>query len=140
MAYFALRCWLSIAGLLIASDLSAQSIGYWHLPSTLPQFCGLGVGPGHHAPMIRSHHCDPMRVTRRVHVNGCVSEGLPQCEFFYAGGCGVTSSGCQAQLDSLMSNELLPESAQPTIPPSQVTEPETSILPTPEGEKLPPPK
>ena len=43
---------LVVFGVLSAS-VEAVGIGYWRYPSTPAQFCGYGVGSGHHVPMIR---------------------------------------------------------------------------------------
>ncbi len=81
-----------------AASASAQSFGHYHLPSTLPQFCGFGYGPGHHAPMIRPTHCQPLRVDRFVRMPGCGACGALPMECFPR--CG--SPGCHQQLDELL--------------------------------------
>ncbi|MEM6799088.1 MAG: hypothetical protein AAF589_06200 [Planctomycetota bacterium] len=39
------------------SGSTACAIGPWNVPSSLPQFCGYGNGPGYHAPMIQGIPC-----------------------------------------------------------------------------------
>lgn len=123
--------------LLLAYDSSAQSIGYWHLPSTQAQYCGLGCGPGHHVPMIRTHGCTPLRVPRCVHARGCLSGGLAYCGT-YRGAC--ESPGCHAELDALVNSEnvnpessvMAPEPGEPLF--SLPEESEQQLLPTPQAQ------
>lgn len=75
----------------------AQSMGHYHLPSTMPQFCGLGYGAGHHVPMVREHHCHPPRIPRYVHVPGCVGCPMPMACFE-----SCSSANCHEQLDRLI--------------------------------------
>lgn len=117
---------------LLAHEVSAQSLGHYHLPSTLPQFCGLGYGPGHHAPMIRPTQCHPPRMKRYVRVPGCGACGaLPMESFATCGG-----AGCHAQLDQLLRTDdydhspVTPEHA-PVLEQTPAAE-EESILPLPE--------
>lgn len=115
----------------LADQISAQSLGHYHLPSTLPQFCGLGYGAGHHAPMIRPTDCHPPRQQRYVRVPGCGTCGALPLESFPT--CG--GKGCHAQLDQLLGvhdYNHLPDVAD--APPEQASPlAEESILPTPDG-------
>ncbi len=118
--------------LLLACDSSAQSLGYWHLPSTPAQYCGLGFGPGHHAPIIRTHCCRPPRVPRCVHTRGCLSGGLAYCGSIYS---AYEIPGCHAELDSLVSPEsaiVAPEPSEPLF--SSPDQPNDQVLPTPQSE------
>ncbi len=123
-------CCAAFLVFLMASNSSAQSIGFWHLPSTQPQYCGLGVGPGHHVPMIRTHGCHPPRVSRCVHTRGCLSGGLANYGTF----CGDCESfNCHAELDALISPEsdvVAPEKAEHLF--SAPGEHDQQVLPTPQ--------
>ena len=111
----------------------AQSLGHYHLPSTVLQYSGHGFGAGYHAPMIRPGHCHPPRQQRYVRVPGYGPWGALPMENFPTG----RSVGCHAQLDQLLEEskygvspvtptearpsgeapELLPESPQvPMLP------------------------
>lgn len=121
---------------LLASQTRAQSIGYWHLPSTQPQFCGLGYGPGHHAPMIRAHGCQPLRIARYELMRGCPDCIAPQAVWF----CKTGFQGRQShsQLDTLLKDSrpdraLFPNREYLERP---IEGPE-SILPTPKNEESP---
>jgi hypothetical protein len=119
---------------LFTIEVQAQSFGHYHMPSTLPQFCGLGYGPGHHAPMIRPKDCDPLRVQRYVRVPGCgPCEPLPmQC--FYGCNSGVYSPQSHGQLDQILSGgEHSDSSVTPT--PTLPVESDTA-LPLPEPPQL----
>ena len=115
---FALGLWL-----LLSSGAAAQSTGYWHLPCTVPQFCGFGCGPGHHAPMIRTHGCHPPRQARRVHTRDCPQGGLAYAPDF-GGLCG--DQGCHAQLDALTMPTFPSAPPEPTAPTPQAP-PEYSV-------------
>jgi hypothetical protein len=119
---------------LSANEVQAQSFGHYHMPSTLPQFCGLGYGPGHHAPMIRPKDCDPLRVQRYVRVPGCgPCEPLPvQC--FYGCNSGGYSPQSHGQLDQILSGSEHGDSSvtpTPTLPVESDT-----ALPLPEPPQL----
>ncbi|MDZ4656268.1 MAG: hypothetical protein SH868_01680 [Bythopirellula sp.] len=121
---------------LLADQVSAQLLGHYHLPSTLPQFCGLGYGPGHHAPMVRPMDCHPPRQQRYVRVSGCGSCGaLPLESFPTCGGNGCTNPGSHVQLNQLLgvhNYDRMPDVAD--APPEQAFPlTEESILPTPDG-------
>jgi hypothetical protein len=106
----------------------AQSLGHYHLPSTLPQFCGLGYGPGHHVPMIRPTGCHPPRIQRYVRVPGCGACGALPMECFPT----CASPGCHQQLDQLLqSGEYDQSPVTPTEAPLQggIAEP-SETLPT----------
>lgn len=66
-----------------------QSIGRWRLPSTPAQYCGYGYGPGHHVPMIRKPHCQPLYVPRLA-----VAPGRCSGACFDASGCNWTETAC----------------------------------------------
>jgi len=53
-----------IVACLLAGVAEGQSIGRWRLPSTPAQYFGCGVGPGHHAPMVRAPRYQPPRMQR----------------------------------------------------------------------------
>jgi hypothetical protein len=119
---------------LTINDAQAQSFGHYHMPSTLPQFCGLGYGPGHHAPMIRPGHCDPLRVQRYVHVPGCgPCEPLPmQC--FYGCNSSGYSPQSHGQLDQILSGS---EHGESVVTPTPMLPAETeTALPLPEPPQL----
>ncbi len=122
---------LSLGFILLASllvdEVSAQSLGHYHLPSTLPQFCGLGYGAGHHAPMIRPMDCHPPRMQRYVRVPGCGACGAMPLESF----AGCSSSGCHAELDQLLGEHDYDHS--PVTPERAPDAAEESILPLPES-------
>jgi hypothetical protein len=82
----------------LASHAQGQSLGHYHLPSTVPQFCGLGYGAGHHAPMIRPTNCHPPRMQRYIHMPGCGACGALPMESFPT----CSSPACHAQLDQLL--------------------------------------
>jgi len=111
---------------LLAGGASAQSFGHYHLPSTLPQFCGLGYGAGHHAPMIRPGKCEPLRVQRYVHVPGCGACGSMPMESFP----GCSSAGCHAQLDQILQGGNDGDSYEPTLSPSPADGDVDLITPT----------
>lgn len=124
---------IMVAGLAI-NDAQAQSFGHYHMPSTLPQFCGLGYGPGHHAPLIRPGKCDPLRVQRYVHVDGCgPCEPLPmQC--FYGCNSAGYSPQSHGQLDQILSGG---EYGKSVVTPTPMLPTETeSALPLPEPLQL----
>ncbi|QEG32865.1 hypothetical protein Pr1d_01260 [Bythopirellula goksoeyrii] len=129
-------CCAALLALMLAGTSSAQSIGYWHLPSTHAQYCGFGCGPGHHVPMIRTHGCAPLRVPRCVHTRGCLSSGLAYCESFRG---GFESPGCHAELDALVTPDhsgtedsvLLPEPGDSLF--SFPGESDHQVLPAPQS-------
>lgn len=61
-------CRITFAAILLIALCSetacAQSFGRWHMPSTTAQFFGFCYGPGHHAPMVRVPHYQPMHTQR----------------------------------------------------------------------------
>ena len=118
--------------LLLACDSFAQSIGYWHLPSTVPQYCGFGCGPGHHVPMIRTHGCEALLVPRRVHTHCCPSGGMAYCGGF-GGSC--ESPNCHAELDALVTPEANRPAPEPAVQLfSYPSEENSQVLPTPPEE------
>ncbi|TWU27419.1 hypothetical protein [Bythopirellula polymerisocia] len=129
-------CALLIA-ILLVSDSFAQSIGYWHLPSTAPQYCGFGCGPGHHVPMIRTHGCVPPRVPRCVHTRGCLSGGMAYSCSFGSSEC----PNCHAELDALITPEstsVAPEPAERIF--SFPEGGDQQVLPTPQVDSKPLPQ
>jgi hypothetical protein len=122
---------LSICAVILAISISgeavAQSFGHYHLPSTLPQFCGLGYGAGHHAPMIRPGKCcEPLRIERYVHVPGCGAFGAMPMQGF----AGCSSPGCHAQLDQILQGGNDDGFNEPTLSPSPVFSDSEPITPT----------
>ena len=112
---------------LLAGAASAQSFGHYHLPSTLPQFCGLGYGAGHHAPMIRPGKCcEPLRIERYVHVPGCGAYGAMPMQGF----AGCSSPCCHAQLDQILNGGNDGGSYEPTLSPSPAVSDLEAITPT----------
>ena len=114
-------CCAFAAALLFACPCSAGSIGHWHLPSTTMQWCGLGFGPGHHAPMMRTHGGTPLQIPRYVHRRGCLSGGMA-----YGGAYpfDAASLNCHAQLDAITKpngNLVQPGPSPPSVqlPPDQ---------------------
>jgi hypothetical protein len=84
-----------------AGEAVAQSLGHYHLPSTVLQYSGHGCGAGYHAPMIRPTHCHPPRLQRYIRVPGCgPSGGLPMENFPTCRG-----AGCHTQLDQLLQED-----------------------------------
>ena len=112
----------TLVAILLAGGASAQSFGHYHLPSTLPQFCGLGYGAGHHAPMIRPGKCcEPLRIERYVHVPGCGACGaMPKQSF----------PGCHAQLDQILQGGNDGCFNEPTLSPSPALSDSEPITPT----------
>jgi hypothetical protein len=115
-----------LVGSLMAGEASAQSLGYWALPSTTPQYFGFGYGPGHHAPIIRAHGCRPDDGPRRVRVWGC-----PGCR--PGTQCAISAEefphGCHYQLDAILGVGPLPQDlpdveapAEETLQPDLATE------------------
>lgn len=128
---------LAIGCLFLAStcayEVTAQSLGRYHLPCTVPQYTGHCFGAGYHAPMIRPTNCHPPRQPRYVRMPGCGACGALPMESFPT----CRGAGCHAQLDRLLhehdygslyvtpteaappaeTEELLPESPQiPMLP------------------------
>ncbi len=50
------------------SAFAKEETGRWRLPSNLAQWCGVGYGPGYHAPMIRSPGSPTLQVEQLVFV------------------------------------------------------------------------
>ncbi len=115
---------------LFAQEAVGQSLGLYHIPSTMPQFCGLGYGPGHHVPMICNKDCHPPRMQRRVHVCGCTNCPLPMESFH-----GCAGPGCHAQLDQILGTGEYGRSQIMRDEPQNLTE--ESILPLPESAEPP---
>lgn len=125
-------CCALLGALLLVCDSSAQSIGFWHLPSTQPQYCGFGFGPGHHVPMIRTHGCASFRVPRRLHTRECLAGGLAYGSTF-PGEC--ESPGCHLELDALVNperNDVAPVPAERLVP--SLAEGDQQVLPIPQFE------
>jgi hypothetical protein len=57
---------LIVAGLACCTETpcSAQSIGCYHMPSTVAQYLGYCYGAGHHAPIVKAPGQHPQRVQR----------------------------------------------------------------------------
>lgn len=61
----------------VSPDASAQSIGFYSMPSRFTQYLGYGYGAGHHAPIVRTRGQHPDRIPRRV-------RGSAECGPLYA--------------------------------------------------------
>jgi hypothetical protein len=118
-----------------AHQAGAQSLGHYHLPSTVLQYSGHGFGAGYHAPMIRPTHCHPPRLQRYVRVPGCgPCEGLPMENFPTCRG-----AGCHSQLDRLLGegeyggSPVTPTEATPSgeVPEPLDESPQIPMLPAP---------
>jgi len=79
-------------GLIVACLLDGvaegQSAGRWRLPSTPAQYFGYGVGPGHHAPMVRAPRYHPPRMRRITRAASRCDPFCRNAEVFY--GCNPT--------------------------------------------------
>ena len=49
-----------------SSEASAQSFGFYSMPSRVSQYLGYGYGAGHHAPIVRTPGQHPPRVPRHA--------------------------------------------------------------------------
>jgi hypothetical protein len=58
---------LAVAATAVASGgASAQSFGFYSMPSRVSQYLGYGYGAGHHAPIVKTPGQHPVRVPRHV--------------------------------------------------------------------------
>jgi hypothetical protein len=119
-----------------AADASAQAIGVYHMPSTVPQYLGWGYGAGHHAPMVCSAAQRPDRSTRLAKAQPCYGPLGPACYEpigCYGGGC------CMAPHASAGPALLRPQvTATPIAPPAPRVAPATAIAPMPGPRHSPP--
>ncbi len=49
-----------------SSEGSAQSFGFYSMPSRVSQYLGYGYGAGHHAPIVKTPGQRPLRMPRHV--------------------------------------------------------------------------
>lgn len=101
-AFRGFACCGLIVACLLDGVATGQSIGRWRMPSTPAQFFGYGVGPGHHAPIVRAPAYHPPRV-RRITRPACRHE--PFCReagVFY---------GCQPRLPMHSPSPVVPVEA-----------------------------
>ncbi len=69
----------------VSQVASAQSIGFYAMPSRFTQYLGYGYGSGHHAPIVRTPGRHPDRIPRRA-------QGSAECGPLYA--APVAPIGC----------------------------------------------
>jgi hypothetical protein len=68
-----------------ASNLGAQSFGFYGMPSRFTQYLGYGYGAGHHAPIARTPGVHPARTPRKVVVSAPC--GAPYTAAYQPLGC-----------------------------------------------------
>jgi hypothetical protein len=131
-----LRCGLFASAIVVASaagvhEASAQAIGVYHLPSTVPQYLGWGYGAGHHAPMICSAAQRPARSPRMAKAPLCYGPLGPAC--YEPIGCYGAPCGHAGPV--LMHPQI---TATPIAPPTPRVAPATALAPVPGPRHSPP--
>ena len=61
-----LTAMFAAAALVMAAPASGQTIGFFKMPSTVPQYLGWGYGAGHQAPIVKTPAMRPARMQRMV--------------------------------------------------------------------------
>lgn len=99
MRYNRIFCAAVLLACGLCSGAEGQSFGRWRVPSTPAQFFGCCHGPGHHAPMIRTPHCQPLYVPRLTMLPAHCSTSCSNlsCNDWESSLCtsGVAPAGCQ---------------------------------------------
>jgi hypothetical protein len=106
-----------------ATDLSAQSFGFYGMPSRFTQYLGYGYGAGHHAPIARTPGIHPARMPRKVVVSGPC--GAPYTAEYQPLGCYGQSCDRQAPAAEPVPAPL------PMLPPAPTTSTTPAVQPAP---------
>jgi hypothetical protein len=111
---------LALAMVAAADHASAQSFGFMHMPSTVPQYLGWGYGAGHQAPIVKTPGYRPERQERMTFAPRGCSPMAPAPYVMigcYDGGCAGGCPSCGGYV---------PATAVPTPAPAAPNGPEMS--------------
>ena len=141
-----LGCLAVLVACWCAQSACAKSFGPWNLPTNWAQYCGYSFGAGHHAPIVRTPHCQPLHVQRVAVVPssqlcGCqpICSSCGPMYYGHGGHCGTQSPPCHPQV-----GRPFPDLAKPQgifAPPAQPESPARTLngdLPSPEMPKADP--
>jgi hypothetical protein len=123
---FAMICRAGLAiGVIVAgaawsteTPCSAQSIGCYHMPSTVAQYFGYCYGAGHHAPIVKTPWQHPQRVQRMSFApRQCGPLGPAPYEIYgcYGGQCSM--SGRHAPMHAAPAEPPMPTPAEAMVEP-----------------------
>jgi hypothetical protein len=135
-----LRCGLIAIAVVMAcaaaGDASAQAIGLYHMPSTVPQYFGWGYGAGHHAPLVCTAAQRPGRSARIAKAPPCYGPLGPAV--YEPIGCygGSCSTAPHANAGPVLLHPQI--TATPVAPQTPRVAPATAMVPMPGPRHSPP--